>query len=141
MPKVTTREPSCQETKRQTWMKGLAEGTDMSLCPVRSVLDQISGKWTLLILLELSLAPLRFNAFTRRIPDISKRMLTQNLRGLERDGLINRTVFPTKPPSVEYALTSLGRSFLEPVKGMIEWADQNHEEIKERRDAYDIADA
>jgi DNA-binding HxlR family transcriptional regulator len=87
-------------------------GGDLSACPVRNLLDHIAAKWTTLILVELAEGPRRFNALSRALPDISKRMLTQSLRDLERDGLIAREVFPTKPPSVEYRLTPLGLSLL-----------------------------
>lgn len=79
---------------------------DATKCPVRDVLDQIGDKWTLLILLTLIPGPSRFSAIQRAVPDISKRMLTQTLRNLERNGMITRKVYATKPPSVEYALSS-----------------------------------
>ena len=79
---------------------------------MRDVLDRIGDKWSTLILSTLARGPQRFSAVRRAIPDISKRMLTQTFRDLERDGLITRTVFPTKPPSVEYRLTPLGESIL-----------------------------
>lgn len=108
-------------------------------CPVRDVLDRIGDKWSTLILGTLAQAPHRFSAIQRAIPDISKRMLTQTLRDLERDGLAERTVFPTKPPSVEYRLTELGVTILEPLKALIAWADQSHEAIVRSRAAYDEA--
>lgn len=110
---------------------------DMANCPIRAVLDKLSSKWSLLLMLELHHAPARFNALARRIPDISKRMLTQTLRDLERDGLVIRTVFPTKPPSVEYALAPLGSSLIEPASGMIAWAEQHSGEIRQARATYD----
>ena len=78
---------------------------DFARCPIRDVLDQIGDKWSTLLLLTLADGPQRFGAIKRMVPDISQRMLTQTLRDLQRDGLINRTVFPTTPPSVEYRLT------------------------------------
>jgi DNA-binding HxlR family transcriptional regulator len=83
-------------------------------CPVRDVLDRIGDKWSTLILVTLANGPLRFSAVQRAIPDISKRMLTQTFRDLQRDGLIARTVFPTRPPSVEYRLTPWARQFSSP---------------------------
>ncbi|NEL41890.1 MAG: helix-turn-helix transcriptional regulator, partial [Xanthomonas perforans] len=80
---------------------------DATKCPVRDVLDQIGDKWTMLILLTLIPGPSRFSAIQRAVPDISKRMLTQTLRNLERNGMITRKVYATKPPSVEYALSKL----------------------------------
>lgn len=82
------------------------------------------------MLFALAGEPRRFNALHRMVPDISKRMLTQTLHDLERDGLITRHVFPTKPPSVEYQLAPLGHSLLEPLGVLIAWADINHKEIR-----------
>jgi|FEC22Drversion2_1045045.scaffolds.fasta_scaffold00908_17 DNA-binding HxlR family transcriptional regulator len=104
-------------------------------CPVRDVLGQIGDKWSTLIIVTLAERPHRFGEVRRAIPDISQRMLTQTLRDLERDGLISRTVFPTKPPSVEYKLTALGRSLLGPLAGVIRWADRNHRAIRASRAA------
>jgi len=106
-------------------------------CPVRDVLDRIGDKWSTLILVTLANGPLRFSAVQRAIPDISKRMLTQTFRDLERDGLIARQVFPTKPPSVEYRLTPLGETVLEPLAVLVQWADRSHAAIKNARLAYD----
>src|SRR5262245_43890861 len=83
----------------------------------------------------------RFSQIRRAIPDISKRMLTQTLRDLERDGLIARRVFPTKPPSVDYRLTDLGETLLEPLVTLIGWAETSHAEIVSARSAYDSANA
>src|SRR5438876_6150572 len=79
-------------------------------CPIGDVLDRIGDKWSVLLLVYLKGGPLRFGALRREIGDISQRMLTETLRHLQRDGFISRTVYPTVPPSVEYALTDLGRS-------------------------------
>ncbi len=106
-------------------------------CPVRDVLDRIGDKWSTLVLVTLANGPHRFSAVQRAIPDISKRMLTQTFRDLERDGLIARTVFPTKPPSVEYRLTPLGETILEPLTVLVRWADRSHAAIKNARSAYD----
>lgn len=109
------------------------------VCPVRDVLDRVAQKWTLLLLISLTTGPKRFSALQRQVGDISKRMLTQSLRELERDGLILRTVYPTKPPSVEYALTALGRSSLEPIAVLTDWAESNHDRIRAARAAFDAA--
>lgn len=98
-------------------------------CPVRQVLDHISGKWATLIVMILATRPHRFGELRRAVPDISQRMLTQSLRDLQRDGLISRQVFPTKPPSVEYDLTPLGRSFLHPLSALVQWSAQNFDAI------------
>ena len=110
---------------------------DPTACPIRDVLDRIGQKWTLLILIALESAPQRFSALQRNVGDISKRMLTQTLRDLERDGMITRTVFPTKPPSVEYALTDLGRSALGPIADLMAWVNGNHDRIRAARAAFD----
>ncbi|MBE9635838.1 winged helix-turn-helix transcriptional regulator [Salipiger mangrovisoli] len=110
---------------------------DEAQCPVRDVLDRVGQKWTLLILVALEPAPRRFSQLQRQLRDISKRMLTQSLRQLERDGLVSRQVFPTKPPSVEYALTDLGRSALPAIGALLVWADDNHEAIRASRAAFD----
>ncbi len=110
-------------------------------CPVRSILDHLGDKWTTLIVVVLALKPHRFSEIRRAIPDISKRMLTQTLRNLERDGLIARRVFPTKPPSVDYRLTDLGESLLEPLVTLIAWAEKTQSKIAAARVAYDAADA
>lgn len=111
-------------------------GADLRACPVRNLLDHIAAKWTTLILAELTGGPMRFNAIARALPDISKRMLTQSLRDLERDGLISREVFPTNPPSVEYRLTELGGSLMEPLGALIDWAEAVQPEIEAARAAF-----
>lgn len=116
---------------------GTDSSSDLTRCPVRDVLDRIGDKWSVLMLLVLSDGPLRFGALRRAVPDISQRMLTQTLRDLQRDGLVDRTVHPTVPPSVEYALTSLGRSLLGPLSGLVEWADGHHAEIRAARAVFD----
>jgi len=105
-------------------------------CPVRDVLDRLGDRWSTLVLQALKPAPLRFSSLQRRIDDVSKRMLAKTLRGLEEDGLVTRTVFPSKPPAVEYALTALGRSFLPHVEALVQWADQHHDAIRQARAAY-----
>lgn len=110
---------------------------DRGDCPIRDVLDRVAQKWTLLILIALEAEPRRFSAVQRAVGDISKRMLTQTLRDLERDGMILRTVYPTKPPSVDYALTPLGRSALAPIAGLRDWANAHHGQIRSAREAFD----
>lgn len=114
-----------------------ANGSVDPQCPVRDVLDRIGDKWSMLVLVTLAKGPHRFSALQRAIADISKRMLTQTLRDLERDGLISRTVFPTKPPSVEYTLTPLGDTLLEPLSVLVDWANRSYETIKNARSTYD----
>lgn len=105
--------------------------------PVREVLSRVGDKWSVLVVVILSHAPLRFNELRRRIEGISQRMLTRTLRELERDGLITRTVEPSVPPSVEYALTSLGKTLLEPVKALASWAQSNHPKIRQAQQSFD----
>lgn len=106
---------------------------DASQCPVRDVLDQLGDKWSLLILTALAERAFRFGELRREIGDISQRMLTQTLRDLQADGLIEREVFATTPPSVEYRLTPLGRSFLVPLGVLVDWAVANHPAIRVAR--------
>jgi DNA-binding HxlR family transcriptional regulator len=108
---------------------------------VSDVLSRVGDKWTILVVGELGSGPKRFNELRRALGSISQRMLTLTLRGLERDGLATRTVFPTVPPRVDYELTRLGRSLLEPVSGIGLWARQNRETIQEARRKFDAAAA
>ena len=114
-------------------------GFDAGACPVRNVLDRIGDKWTLLTLVALASRPHRFSELHRAIPDISKRMLTQTLRELERDGLLDREVFPTKPPSVRYSLSPLGRSVLSPVSALVTWAEGSYPAVRAARARFDAA--
>ena len=106
---------------------------------VSEVLSRVGDKWTILVVSELGNGPRRFNEIRRALGSISQRMLTLTLRGLERDGLVTRTVFPTIPPRVDYELTNLGRSLLEPVSGIGLWARQNRAAIHEARERFDAA--
>src|SRR5215470_7236534 len=100
---------------------------------VSDVLDRVGDKWSVLVVVMLGNGPRRFNELRRSIASISQRMLTLTLRGLERDGLVTRTVFPTIPPRVDYELTKLGRSLLLPVGALGDWARENHAKIVEAR--------
>lgn len=117
----------------------LAQARAGGHCPVRDVLDRIGDKWTTLVLIVLADGPARFSAVHRAVPDISKRMLVQSLRGLERDGLVDRRVFPTTPPAVEYRLTVLGMSILGPLRDLVVWADASRNAIKAARTRFDAA--
>lgn len=114
-----------------------AQGGNMADCPVRGVIDSISGRWSSLLMMALAERPYRFGALRRLVPDISQRMLTQTLHDLQRDGYVRREVFPTKPPSVEYSLTELGWSMFSPLHQLIQWAEQNHEAVRAARAAFD----
>jgi DNA-binding HxlR family transcriptional regulator len=113
-----------------------ASYTDASQCPVRNVLDQIADKWSVLILSALAERPFRFGELKREIGDISQRMLTQTLRNLQAGGMIEREVFPTTPPSVEYRLSPMGQSFLKPLSALVEWAVENQPTITEARESF-----
>jgi DNA-binding HxlR family transcriptional regulator len=107
-------------------------------CPaVREVLHRVGDKWSVLIVDLLGEGPMRFSDLRRSVEGISQRMLTLTLRGLERDGLVTRTVFPEIPPRVEYELTRLGKTLLEPIQGLAEWAERNRTSIQEARDKFD----
>jgi DNA-binding HxlR family transcriptional regulator len=104
---------------------------------VSEVLSRVGDKWTVLVVSSLGGGPKRFNELRKGLGSISQRMLTLTLRALERDGLVTRTVFPTIPPRVEYALTRLGRSLLEPVSELGLWARKNRAAIAEARAKFD----
>jgi len=104
---------------------------------VSAVLARVGDKWTVLIVALLGDGPKRFNEIKRMVGGISQRMLTLTLRGLERDGLVTRTVFPTVPPRVDYELTPLGRSLWEPVEALGAWARGNIGEIEAARERFD----
>jgi len=104
---------------------------------ISETLARIGDKWTLLVVELLADGPMRFNEMRRTIGNISQRMLTLTVRGLERDGLVTRTVYPTIPPRVEYELTRLGRTLREPVIALAEWARKNLPTMAEARKAFD----
>lgn len=107
-------------------------------CPVRDVVAQIGGKWSILILITLNkLGRGRFTEIRRSVADISQRMLTVTLRQLERDGLVDRTVYPEIPPRVEYELTAMGQSLLKPLNALVDWVIENTPELEKARAEYD----
>jgi len=112
-------------------------GLNAERCPIRNVLDKLGDKWTTLVLLAMAGKARRFSVLRKAVPDISKRMLTQTLRQLERDGFIIREVFPTKPPSVEYSLSERGVSILVPIAQLVKWAEENFEGIIRSRQRFD----
>ena len=101
------------------------------------VLSLIGDKWTVMIVMTLTERPRRFNDIKRTIGGISQQMLARTLRALERDGMVDRTVHPTVPPQVEYALTALGRSLADPIRELGSWAGAHIAEIEGHRSAYD----
>lgn len=108
-------------------------------CEVRRTLDRIADKWSLLVIAHLELRSMRFAELRRAIEGISKRVLTTTLRELERDGFVDRTVYATVPPQVEYALTPLGRSLHEMVQALVEWTERHEEKIAAARVRFDAA--
>jgi DNA-binding HxlR family transcriptional regulator len=104
---------------------------------IGDVLARVGDKWSVLVVARLGEGSLRFNELRRSIGGISQRMLTLTLRGLERDGLITRTVTPTVPPRVDYALTPLGRDLLNPVSALSAWAIRNQPKIAQARIRFD----
>jgi DNA-binding HxlR family transcriptional regulator len=108
---------------------------------VSAVLNRIGDKWSVLIIQRLGEGPRRFNEIKRIIGGISQRMLTLTLRNLERDGLVSRTVTPTVPPRVDYALTDLGRDLLIPVSALGQWAIQHTPCIEAARARFDASEA
>lgn len=106
-------------------------------CPFRDVLDKVGDKWSFLIFAVLEDGPKRFNEMRRLIGDISQRVLTKSLKNLERDGYVLRTVYPESPPKVEYKLTELGESIIEPMRMFLNWAVSAHPHIRRAREQYD----
>ena len=104
---------------------------------VASVLARVGDKWSVLVIMMLIDGPMRFNELKRKIGGISQRMLTLTLRGLERDGLVTRTIFPTIPPRVDYELTDLGRGLAQPVKALGQWAFDHLPAIEGARTSFD----
>jgi DNA-binding HxlR family transcriptional regulator len=102
-------------------------------CPSRLVLDRIADKWTALTIQILARGTMRYAALQREIGDISQKMLTQTLRSLERDGLVQRTVHPVVPPRVEYKLTRLGRTLIEPLQALCRWSEKHLAELQANR--------
>src|SRR5690242_3954265 len=111
------------------------EGSDCRA--VASVLARVGDKWSVFVIMMLGDGPKRFNELKRLVGGISQRMLTLTLRGLERDGLVTRTVFPTIPPRVDYELTDLGRGLRDPVKSLGEWAMKHQDQIEAARSRFD----
>jgi DNA-binding HxlR family transcriptional regulator len=107
--------------------------------PVTDILSRVGDKWSVMIVMLLGPGPRRFNEIRRAINGISQRMLTLTLRGLERDGLVTRTVFPTIPPRVDYELTPMGQSLRCPIDALGEWAFAHRDEVDAARARFDAA--
>lgn len=106
-------------------------------CPTRLMLNRIADKWTVLVLGLLALETKRFSLLQREIGGISQKMLTQTLRGLERDGLVLRTMYPEVPPRVEYSITPLGQTLVGLLAELRQWSETHMEEVLQAQQAYD----
>ncbi len=106
-------------------------------CPTQQILDIIADKWSVIVLYCLAYRPRRYNDIQRRIEGISQKVLTQTLRRLERHGLVERRVLSDKPASVEYSLTSLGKSLIEPLLAIAQWAKEYFPQVIASRNTYD----
>jgi len=106
---------------------------------VRELLTKIGDKWTIFVILSLDLlgGRARFSELERSVPGISQRMLSTTLKNLERDGLVIRELFPEVPPRVEYEITDLGKSLLRPTQGLVDWAKDNWEQVRQAQSKYD----
>lgn len=118
---------------------GVANKAEASNCSIRSVLSNVTGKWRMIIILALEDEPKRFGDLKRCIGDITQSVLTDNLRGLQRDGYLTRSVEPGPPVAVSYELTPLGRSLLENLKTLVFWSHEQMEEVKTSRMEFDRA--
>ncbi|GHC80311.1 transcriptional regulator [Nocardiopsis terrae] len=108
-------------------------------CPVREVLDRVGDKWSVLIIVMLGQRTHRYGELARAIDGISQRMLTLTLRALVRDGLVERTAHASVPPRVDYTLTELGHTLLEPLTALDHWANEHREDIRAARERHDRA--
>ena len=120
---------------------GVASEAEASSCSIRSVLSNVTGKWRMIIILALEDEPKRFGQIKRCIGDITQRVLTENLRGLQRDGYLTRTVDPGPPVAVSYELTPLGGSLLEMLKPLVYWSHEHMDRVKTARMEYERTQA
>jgi DNA-binding HxlR family transcriptional regulator len=104
-----------------------------SQCPARGVLDHVTSKWAVLVLVGLRAGPLRYSALRRAIGGVSEKMLAQTLRTLETDGFVHREVVPTAPPQVTYSLTALGEEVTTHLAGLLEWIDTHIPDVQQAR--------
>ncbi len=116
-------------------------GIGEDMCPYRLVLEHVTSRWGVLVLIELLERPYRFSELRRAIGRVSEKMLTQTLQTLERDGLVHRDAKPVIPPRVDYSLTDLGREAAAQVRGLALWTSERMAEVEKARDAYDARKA
>lgn len=139
-PTRSTGSPACEGFEAPlSDYEGSCAGAASQGAAVRDVLNRIGDKWSLLVIVTLDKGRLRFSELQRHIPGVSQRMLTLTLRHLERDGLLTRTVHAEVPPRVEYELTDIGRTLIEPSAGLAKWAIANRRSIESSRAAFDDA--
>lgn len=134
--RIVTAEDNCATTRTPQGPR-VAVGDSPECRIVRETLSQLGDKWTFLVVLALSTGTMRFNALQRAVVGISHRMLTVTLRKLERDGLVERTLYPEVPPRTDYSLTSLGSSFIAPVMAVANWAISANPQIELNRERFD----
>lgn len=118
---------------------GVHTEAEALICPIRTVLSKVTGKWQIVIVLALEDGPLRFGELKRTIGDVTQRVLTENLRSLQRDGYLTRTVHPGPPIAVSYALTDLGQELVGLLTPIVLWAGKNMKTVKVARTAYENA--
>ncbi|MER6855167.1 winged helix-turn-helix transcriptional regulator [Streptomyces pilosus] len=111
------------------------------MCPQRLVLEHVTSRWGVLVLIRLLERPYRFSELRRAIGRVSEKMLTQTLQTLERDGMVHRDARPVIPPRVDYSLTGLGREAAEQVRDLARWSDERLDDVLAARQAYDEARA
>ncbi|MFE6622030.1 winged helix-turn-helix transcriptional regulator [Streptomyces sp. NPDC057740] len=116
-------------------------GIGEAMCPYRLVLEHVTSRWGVLVLIELLERPYRFSELRRTIGRVSEKMLTQTLQTLERDGLVHRDAKPVIPPRVDYSLTDLGREAAEQVRGLALWTSERMGDVEKAREAYDARKA
>ncbi|MDO9048170.1 MAG: helix-turn-helix domain-containing protein [Methylobacter sp.] len=133
MDTISTMKPSPSK-QAQVWNVYDAQ------CPTRLVLNRIADKWTVLVVSSLEGGTKRFSTLRREIGGVSQKMLTQTLRGLERDGLVTRTIYPSVPPKVEYSLTPLGRTLVSLLDAIRVWSETHIEEVLKAQTMYDSMD-
>ena len=118
---------------------GVTDKAQAQNCPIRSVLSNVGGKWRIIIILALEDEPKRFGELKRCIGDVTQSVLTENLRGLQRDGYLTRSVDPGPPVAVSYELTPLGRNLLAMLKPLVFWSHDTMDEVRQKRMEYDRA--
>src|SRR5690348_4540062 len=136
---VGTEAGTASETEADTAPRAGSYVVGAEMCPYRLVLEHVTSRWGVLVLIQLLDRPHRFSELRRAIGRVSEKMLTQTLQTLERDGLVHRDAKPVIPPRVDYSLTDLGREAAEQVQALAEWTHERMGEVQKAREAYDAA--